>query len=121
MNNLQAGATFIAGLVACLVSGTIYGFGLWSPAVKELFGWSQTEINLVGSVGDVGLYVGITMAVLCDFTSARVTMLVGAALQGLGYTLLALAVWGILPVSGWPLMALFVFLVGQASLVTVHP
>ncbi len=109
--------SLVIGLVACLVSGTLYGFGTWAPAMKNAFGWDQASINLVGNVGDVGLYLGFTMGLLYDATSPWFTMLTGAVLQGLGYGMMALAVAGYFACP-WPLMAFFFFLAGQGSFAT---
>ncbi len=55
---------FVAGLFSCLVSGTLYGFGSFAPSMQDVFQWDQTSINLVGSVGDIGLYLGFTMGIV---------------------------------------------------------
>ncbi len=106
-----------AGLGACLVSGTLYGFGSWAPAMKEVFSWDQSEINLVGNIGDIGLYLGFTQGLIYDLTSPFFSLLLGGALQGLGYGLMALAVANFFPCP-WPLMAFFFFLAGQGSFAT---
>jgi hypothetical protein len=109
--------SLVAGLVACLMSGTLYGFATWAPALKNSFGYDQATINLVGNLGDIGLYLGFTMGLLYDATTPWFAMLVGAVLQGLGYGLMALAVADYF-VCPWPLMAFFFFLAGQGSFAT---
>lgn len=106
--------TFIAGLCGALVTGTLYGWGAFAPSMKDVFGWTQTQINLVGSIGDLGLYLGFVMGLVYDLTTPWFTLLLGAVLLALGYSLMGLAVAGYFACS-WPLMAFFVFLAGQGS------
>ncbi len=50
-------------------------------------------------------------------TSPMFTMLLGSGLQGLGFLMMALATKKLF-VCPWPLMAFFLFLVGQGSFAT---
>ncbi len=35
--------------------GTLYNFSAYAPSMKDELKYSQTEMNLVGTLGDVGL------------------------------------------------------------------
>jgi hypothetical protein len=34
--------SYVAGLLSCLISGTLYGFGTWAPTMKDVFNYDQT-------------------------------------------------------------------------------
>lgn len=84
--------------------------------------WSQGDINLVGSIGDIGLYLSFSMGFLYDKSSPWFTMLFGGFLQGLGYLLMSLSVNGTIAPNGhqvpWGLMAFFFAITGQGSFAT---
>ena len=104
---------FAAGVLACLVSGTLYGVSLWLPQVKQLLGFTQTQTNLVAGAGSLGQYLGFLSGLLNDLTSSRIAMLAGAAALGLGYGMLALAAGGHLGSHcPWWLVASFLFVAG---------
>jgi hypothetical protein len=45
--------------VLCMVTcGTQYGLSAWSPNLKQQLNCTQAEIELVGSIGNVGPYLG---------------------------------------------------------------
>ena len=44
-------------LLVELAAGTVYGFGSYSEKIKEVLGGDQAAVNLVSSIGQVGLYV----------------------------------------------------------------
>ncbi len=107
------GLAFAAGVMACLISGTLYAVSLWLPQVKVRLHFSQTETNLVGGAGSLGQYLGFLSGLLNDLTSSRVAMLAGAAALGVGYGLLALAAGGYFGEHcPWWLVAGFLFLAG---------
>jgi len=48
-----------AGLIVESVAGSPYGFGVWEAALKAQLGYTQSEIETVGSVGNFGQYTGV--------------------------------------------------------------
>jgi MFS family permease len=104
---------FVAGVMACLISGTLYAVSLWLPLVKEQLHFTQTQTNLVAGAGSLGQYLGFISGLLNDLTSSRIAMLAGAAALGIGYGLLALAAGRFLgDRCPWWLVAGFLFLAG---------
>ncbi len=43
-----------AGVYRMILSGSIYMFAVYSSDLKQIFGYSTEEINLVGTLGNVG-------------------------------------------------------------------
>ena len=46
------------GVLAESIAGSPYGFGVWAPALKAQLNYTQTEIESVGSAGNLGQYTG---------------------------------------------------------------
>eukprot|EP01100_Stratorugosa_tubuloviscum_P008141 TRINITY_DN3391_c0_g1_i1.p1 TRINITY_DN3391_c0_g1~~TRINITY_DN3391_c0_g1_i1.p1 ORF type:complete len:116 (+),score=40.62 TRINITY_DN3391_c0_g1_i1:150-497(+) len=57
-------------LVACCLlassAGTGYAFGLTSQTYKNKFGFSQKEVDIIGSFGNLGLFLSITAGLFYD-------------------------------------------------------
>ena len=84
------GAVFVAGVAACLISGTMYAVSLWLPQLKESLLWTQTQSNVIASSGSLGQYLGFLSGLLHDKTSARTTLLAGGLAASTGYAVLAI-------------------------------
>ena len=50
---------FSASLLAVVISGTSYAFGIFSEVFKDKLGFSQLELSIIGSFGSTGLYTGL--------------------------------------------------------------
>ncbi|KAM9993400.1 hypothetical protein ACTFIZ_011363 [Dictyostelium cf. discoideum] len=110
----QRTISFIWGILTILISGTLYGFSVISNEVRDKLDYSQTEIGLAISLGDVGIYIGITVGFFFDLFGPFYTSLLATGLYIIGY----LGVWGILKgtiINNVYLLSFFLFLVGQAS------
>eukprot|EP01091_Cochliopodium_minus_P018499 TRINITY_DN7523_c0_g1_i1.p1 TRINITY_DN7523_c0_g1~~TRINITY_DN7523_c0_g1_i1.p1 ORF type:complete len:482 (-),score=105.48 TRINITY_DN7523_c0_g1_i1:62-1507(-) len=81
---------FISAIVM-LVSGLQYIFGVFAPQLKTIFNYSQTEINLIGTLGNFGIYLAILPGIMFDKFGPRTTLIMGAALLLIGYALVWLA------------------------------
>ncbi|KYR02330.1 hypothetical protein DLAC_01161 [Tieghemostelium lacteum] len=103
------------GVLTMLMSGTLYGFTVLSNDIKHKLDYDQTEINEAISIGDVGIYLGMTLGYFYDIFGVFYTCLVSVTLYLVGY----LGVWGIVnrTISNKNpfLLSFFLFLVGQAS------
>ncbi|EGG14083.1 hypothetical protein DFA_11846 [Cavenderia fasciculata] len=106
--------SLIWGSLVILISGTLYGFSVVSNEVKHKLGYSQTEINQAISLGDVGIYVGVTVGYLYDRTGPFYTCLIATGFYLLGYFGCYGVVQGALP-SHPLLLSFFLFIVGQGS------
>jgi MFS family permease len=106
----------LAGISACLVSGTMYAVSLWLPLWKDQLFYTQTEANVVGAAGSIGQYLGFLAGILNDSTSSRLTMLVGGSLAAIGYGALAFGSFvGTCPPA---LAAFLLFIVGLGQFAT---
>lgn len=58
---------------------------MYGSQLKEKLGWTQTQLESVGSYGNLGLYAGFIAGVAFDYWGSRPTILVGILLSFLGY------------------------------------
>ncbi|KAN0006614.1 hypothetical protein ACTFIU_003328 [Dictyostelium citrinum] len=111
---IQRTVSFVWGILTILISGTLYGFSVISNEVRDRLDYNQTEIGLAISLGDVGIYIGLTVGYFFDLFGPFYTSLLATVLYIIGY----MGVWGILKgtiINNVYLLSFFLFLVGQAS------
>eukprot|EP01119_Soliformovum_irregulare_P025551 TRINITY_DN949_c1_g2_i3.p1 TRINITY_DN949_c1_g2~~TRINITY_DN949_c1_g2_i3.p1 ORF type:complete len:342 (-),score=100.95 TRINITY_DN949_c1_g2_i3:674-1699(-) len=106
--------TLFYGFIMMLMAGTLYGFSAYAPTMKDLLGYSQTEVSLIGTFGNLGIYCAFTMGFFYDKFKHRITIPLGIFLIGTGYLLTGLVVNGYIPGPAW-LIILFYIMVGQGS------
>ena len=83
-----------AALFLELTAGTAYGYGAYSEHLKHVLGGQQSAINLVASIGQIGLYTAILAGFFYDRFGAQATVLLGGSIAALGYALAYLATLG---------------------------
>jgi MFS family permease len=122
----------LASTIISLACGTNYIYSAWSPQFAQRLTLSATQANLIGTLGNLGMYAsGIPCGMLVDARGPRVGVMLGALLFLGGYAPLAVAFrqagdagagagggqegdfWG----SGWGVLWLcvFSFLTGAGS------
>mmetsp|Transcript_28067 Transcript_28067/g.97108 ORF Transcript_28067/g.97108 Transcript_28067/m.97108 type:complete len:549 (-) Transcript_28067:76-1722(-) len=77
-----------AGLLVEAAAGTAYAFGVYSPQLKTKLGWSQTQLEAVGTYGNIGLYCGFLGGVFFDRYGTKPTLAIGVVLSFLGYAMM---------------------------------
>lgn len=76
----------IAATVIALACGTNYVYSAWAPQFAAKLGLSSTEINLIGTFGNLGMYAsGVPIGMLVDSRGPRPAAILGALALGLGY------------------------------------
>ncbi|KAL4870069.1 hypothetical protein BDV12DRAFT_166540 [Aspergillus spectabilis] len=106
----------VAATLVALACGTNYAYSAWAPQFAQKMKLSSTQTNLIGAVGNLGMYAcGIPMGLLTDNRGPRLTTLIGAVSLGLGYFPLHLAYKGGQGSMGVFFMSLFSFLTGFGS------
>ena len=69
-------------------AGTSYAFGLYSEELKKHLGFTQSQIEFVGTAGNIGLWTAVEGGVLYDSNGPFTTILVGLVFNLIGYLLL---------------------------------
>ena len=72
------------------IAGTVYGFGVISPALKNRLNLSQTQVNIVATMGNFGVYVSIVPGIFNNHYGPMKTIIIGTVLSTCGWTLLTL-------------------------------
>lgn len=77
--------TFVFGLLMCSVSGVAYMFSAIAPSLKEQMGYTQYEINMVGTMANIGGNLGIIGSLFYNFAGTRPSCLLAGFLIFIGY------------------------------------
>lgn len=84
-----------AGLIGSIalesVGGSPYAFGMWNENLKDHLNLTESEVQSIGSVGDLGLYASFFAGFGIIVVGEQLSALIGVALVALGYLLLHLA------------------------------
>ncbi|KAH8597243.1 major facilitator superfamily domain-containing protein [Bisporella sp. PMI_857] len=76
----------IAATAISLACGTNYVYSAWGPQFAERLHLSSTEQNLIGTFGNLGMYLmGIPVGILVDRQGPRPAIIIGGLLLGAGY------------------------------------
>ncbi|KAI3915567.1 hypothetical protein MKW92_029868 [Papaver armeniacum] len=75
-------------------AGAAYVFGIYSKEIKEVLGYDQKTLNLLGFFKDLGTTIGVLSGLLAEVAPPWFTLLVGAGLNFTGYFMLWLSVAG---------------------------
>ncbi|RYE99319.1 MAG: hypothetical protein EOO41_01215 [Methanobacteriota archaeon] len=111
---MQRFPSFLGGLALEAAAGSGYAFSVYSPQVKAALNLSESDIQTVGTVGNVGSYLGLVPGLVYDAAGPQVTAGVGAALSCLGYVLMWRALAGSLPASR-SMLSLYSFIWAQGG------
>jgi hypothetical protein len=71
-------AALAAATVIQICAGLTYSFGAYSEDLRKVFGGSEKNVALLGTVKDAGAYFGLPGGALFDRFGPSVTLLVGA-------------------------------------------
>ncbi|KAM9941548.1 hypothetical protein ACTFIT_008106 [Dictyostelium discoideum] len=102
------------GILTILASGTLYGFSIISNEIRDKLEYSQTDIGLAISIGDVGMYIGLTVGFFFDLFGPFFTN----GLATIFYVIGCMGVWAIVKgyiTSSVYLLSFFLFIIGQSS------
>ncbi|KAF8251327.1 MFS general substrate transporter [Wilcoxina mikolae CBS 423.85] len=86
--NLQIArvVSLVASTVISLAAGTNYVYSAYAPQLSERLNLSATETNLIGTFGNLGMYLsGIPSGLLVDNKGPRPPLLIGAVCLFVGY------------------------------------
>lgn len=73
-------------------AGATYLFGVYSKEIKVTLGYDQTTLNILSTCKDLGANIGVLSGLLAEFTPPWFVLLVGAAMNFVGYFMIWLAV-----------------------------
>jgi MFS family permease len=86
----------LGSLILNLAAGSVYVFGAYSGSLKAS-GLSQQNVQLVSSLGNLGLYCGLFAGLFYDRRGAVQTAIAGTCIAAVGYTLAWLGTKNVFP------------------------
>ncbi|KAF8039484.1 hypothetical protein BT93_B1880 [Corymbia citriodora subsp. variegata] len=89
--------TVFASFLVMFGAGATYLFGIYSKQIKSTLGYDQTTLNLLGFFKDLGANVGVLSGLIAEVTPTWFVLLIGSAMNFVGYFLIWLAVTGRIP------------------------
>eukprot|EP01137_Pigoraptor_chileana_P016980 Opistho-2@74360 len=107
-------------MVMMAACGTIYAYNAFADELKKRMDYSQSQAELIVSIGNIGICIGAPAGMFMDRYGPRRTAAVGAVLSFLGYFLMYAAVRHMIHVP-FGVVCLFYFIVGQGSIFTYMP
>ncbi|KAI9348930.1 major facilitator superfamily domain-containing protein [Zopfochytrium polystomum] len=108
--------SFGASLLCMLSAGTIYLFSAYAPDLARHLSLTQTEVNIVASVGGYGMYLaGPVTGYIADNTAIRPLVLVSAVFLATGYFGMAWTYSGFFPWAAVLSLSVFYGFVGLGS------
>ncbi|KAI5843277.1 major facilitator superfamily domain-containing protein [Tricharina praecox] len=108
--------SLVASMAISLAAGTNYAYSAYAPQLAERLALSATESNLIGTFGNLGMYLsGIPSGMLVDNKGPRPPMLIGAVCLFLGYFPIHLAMLNGEGYMSIPALCFFSTLTGVGS------
>lgn len=91
MVEVNAWTVLAAATLVQACGGLAYSFSVYSQDLRAVYP-KQSDVDLLGTMKDVGAYFGVVGGLLFDYGGPKVTLLVGALMHFFGYV----GVWGVL-------------------------
>ncbi len=88
----QVWVIFAVSVACMLTTGTQYGLSAWSPQLKQELNCTQSDIELLGEIGNLGPYLGPLTGTLVYVLSEQWVCIVGTAFAVAGYILMSIVV-----------------------------
>ncbi|KIW08762.1 uncharacterized protein PV09_00700 [Verruconis gallopava] len=106
----------VAATLISLACGTNYAYSAWAPQFAERMHLSSTQSNLIGSMGNIGMYAsGIPLGYMVDHKGPRPGVLLGSFALGAGFYPIKLAYDGGVGSMSVFMLCFFSFLTGFGS------
>lgn len=81
------------------VVGTTYAFGVYSQFLKDDLGFSQEDLDIVASIGNMGLYLSLLAGLLLEYCGLRFVVIGGGFLVFIGFLYIYLACKLVVPAN----------------------
>ncbi len=76
---------FSSCLLLMIFNGATYSFGLISDSIKDRCDFSQSQIDLIGTIGNIGNYSGLIPGIFNNRYGPQKTVWIGTLLTWLGW------------------------------------
>jgi len=92
-----------------------YAYAVLSDTLKDDFKFSQTQVDLIGTCGNLGQYFGLFAGLTYDRFGPRICLVVAGSLIFIGFGMLSLLLGGVIPNANLASIAFFYMLASQAQ------
>eukprot|EP00117_Sycon_ciliatum_P040818 scpid33238/ scgid0981/ Probable transporter mch1 len=106
-----------AAICGMSVSGFLYSFNSFADALKEQLSFTQTQVEWISSVANIGSCIGITAGLFMQRFGAKITVCVAALLSFAGFFVVAASIEHRIP-THFSLMCIYFFVMGQGGIFT---
>ncbi|XP_061188393.1 uncharacterized protein LOC133196536 [Saccostrea echinata] len=86
--NVERILALIIGCLGMIAAGSIYAFGAYITSVKAHFNYTQSQVEILGSMSNFGISLGFPAGMMCEKLGPRWTSLAALLIATLGYSLL---------------------------------
>ncbi|KAK3021030.1 hypothetical protein RJ639_045343 [Escallonia herrerae] len=86
--------SLFASIFIMVGAGGTYVFGIYSMEIKTSLGYDQTTLNLLGFFKDLGANIGVLPGLIAEITPTWFLLLIGSAMNFVGFFIIWLAVTG---------------------------
>ncbi|CCW67358.1 unnamed protein product [Phytomonas sp. Hart1] len=109
INELCRFRMLVGGVYLGIAISSSYGFSIFTEYLKSKYGFTQSEINTISTVGNCAGYLCFFAGMLFDYIGPRVVILISGCLGTLGFLLYGLAFDDIIPNDNNKNLMLFKF------------
>nr|XP_022335436.1 probable transporter MCH1 [Crassostrea virginica] len=86
--DIERSLAVFVGFLSMITSGSTYSFGAFTNAVKSHFNYTQTEVEFLSSMPNIGISFAFPAGIIIEKFGPRWSTLGGAVFSSLGYGLL---------------------------------
>jgi len=94
MRKFSRWTSLVGGIYLAICCAVDYDFAIFSPLLIDKFHFTQTEVNLIATIGSIGTSFTIPAGYVFDKYGATVSILTGMILGAVGYSLMFFATLG---------------------------
>ncbi|CCW59658.1 unnamed protein product [Phytomonas sp. EM1] len=97
INELYRFRMLVGGVYLGILISSSYGFSIFTEHLKSKYGFTQSEISTISTVGNCTGYLSFFAGMLFDFMGPKVVIFISGCLGSLGFMLYGLAFDDIIP------------------------
>jgi len=106
---------FVISILVSTCCAINYAFAILTDSLKKDFGFSQTQVDFVGSCGNFGQYFGLISGLVYDRYGPKICLIIGATCVFFGFGMLTLVISGIIPNANLAMVSFFYLIASHSQ------